>query len=114
MKTLLEIYNAKETATIYDIIKLHADFEHIHPFQDGNGRVGRLIVLKECLRHNLVPFIIEDTKKHFYYQGLSEWNKDRTRLTETCLDGQDTFKRLLDMLGIGYGEDQISSKSVRK
>ena len=102
MKTLLEIYNAKETATIYDIIKLHADFEYIHPFQDGNGRVGRLIVLKECLRHNIVPFIIEDTKKHFYYQGLSEWNKDRTRLTETCLDGQDTFRRLLDMLGIGH------------
>ncbi len=103
MKTLLEIHNVKKTATIYDIIKLHADFEHIHPFQDGNGRVGRLIVLKECLRHNLVPFIIEDTKKHFYYQGLSEWNKDRTRLTETCLDGQDTFKRLLDMLGISHG-----------
>ena len=103
METLLKIYNEHATVTVYDIIKLHAEFEHIHPFQDGNGRVGRLIILKECLRHNIVPFIIEDTKKHFYYQGLNEWNKDRTRLTETCLDGQDTFKRLLDMLGIGHG-----------
>ena len=102
METLLEIYNEHATVTVYDIIKLHAEFEHIHPFQDGNGRVGRLIALKECLRYNIVPFIIEDTKKHFYYQGLAEWNKDRTRLTETCLDGQDTFKRLLVMLGIGY------------
>ncbi|MBP5200484.1 MAG: Fic family protein [Schwartzia sp.] len=102
MKTLLELYNANKTVSIYDVIKLHAEFEHIHPFQDGNGRVGRLIALKECLRHNIVPFIIEDVKKHFYYQGLAEWNKDRTRLTETCLDGQDAFKRLLDMLGIEH------------
>ncbi len=114
MKALLEIYNGRKIVTLQDVIELHANFEHIHPFQDGNGRVGRLIALKECLRHNIVPFLIEDAKKHFYYQGLAEWKKDKERLTDTCLDGQDTFCRLLDMLGIGYGEDQISSKSVRK
>ena len=102
MKTLLKNYNAKELVTIHDVIALHSNFEHIHPFQDGNGRVGRLIALKECLRHNIVPFFIEDAKKHFYYQGLAEWEKDKTRLTETCLDGQDTFRRLLDMLRIAY------------
>ena len=71
MKSLLERYNAKKNVTVEDIIELHAEFEHIHPFQDGNGRVGRLVALKECLRHNVIPFIIEDTKKNFYYRGLS-------------------------------------------
>ncbi len=103
MKALLEIYNGRKIVTLQDVIELHSNFEHIHPFQDGNGRVGRLIALKECLRHNIVPFLIEDAKKHFYYQGLNEWPKEKERLTETCLDGQDTFKRLLDMLGIGHG-----------
>lgn len=103
MKALLEIYNGRKIVTLQDVIELHSNFEHIHPFQDGNGRVGRLIALKECLHHNIVPFIIEDAKKHFYYQGLNEWPKEKERLTETCLDGQDTFKRLLDMLGIGHG-----------
>ena len=103
MKALLEIYNGRKIVILQDVIELHANFEHIHPFQDGNGRVGRLIALKECLRHNIVPFLIEDAKKHFYYQGLNEWPKEKERLTETCLDGQDTFIRLLDMLGIGHG-----------
>ena len=103
MKALLKIYNAREIVTLENVIEFHAIFEHIHPFQDGNGRVGRLIALKECLRHNIVPFLIEDAKKHFYYQGLAEWPKEKERLTATCLDGQDTFKRLLDMLGIGHG-----------
>ena len=102
MRILLEIYNARKAVTIQDVIELHAIFEHIHPFQDGNGRVGRLIALKECLRHNIVPFLIEDAKKHFYYQGLTEWPKEKERLADVCLDGQDTFKRLLDMLGIGH------------
>ena len=103
MRILLEIYNARKAVTIQDVIELHAIFEHIHPFQDGNGRVGRLIALKECLRHNIVPFLIEDVKKHFYYQGLTEWPKEKERLAAVCLDGQDTFRRLLDMLGIGHG-----------
>ena len=102
MKALLDAYNAKTTITIYDIVELHSDIEHIHPFQDGNGRVGRLVVLKECLRHHIIPFIIEDSKKAFYYRGLSEWNNEKGYLTDTCLDGQDTFKRLLDMFDISY------------
>lgn len=100
MKELLEEYNAKENVTVEDIIALHAEFEYIHPFQDGNGRVGRLIALKECLRHNVIPFIIEDSKKNFYYRGLKEWRNEKGWLTDTCLDGQDTFVRLLDMLEI--------------
>ena len=97
MKALLDAYNAKREVTIQDIIAFHAEFEKIHPFQDGNGRVGRLIALKECLRFNIVPFLIEDSKKAFYYRGLSEWDNEKGWLTDTCLDGQDTFKRLLKM-----------------
>ncbi len=102
MKALLEKYNSKENVTVEDIIELHAEFEYIHPFQDGNGRVGRLMALKECLRHNVIPFIIEDEKKSFYYRGLAEWKSEKGWLTDTCLDGQDTFVRLLDMLEIPY------------
>ena len=100
MKELIEEYNTKKNVTVEDIIALHAEFEYIHPFQDGNGRVGRLIALKECLRHNVIPFIIEDSKKNFYYRGLKEWRNEKGWLTDTCLDGQDTFVRLLDMLEI--------------
>ena len=100
MKVLLSAYHAAENITIDDIIAFHHDFESIHPFQDGNGRVGRLIALKECLHHNIVPFIIEDSKKAFYYRGLAEWEDEKGYLTDTCLDGQDTFKRLLAMFDI--------------
>ena len=102
MKALLGEYNARDTVTVNDVIALHAEFEYIHPFQDGNGRVGRLIVLKECLRHNIIPFIIEDSKKNFYYRGLYEWRSGKGWLTDTCLDGQDTFIRLLDLLEIPH------------
>lgn len=102
MVALLEKYNAKDNVAIEDIIAFHAEFEHIHPFQDGNGRVGRLIALKECLRHNVIPFIIEDTKKYYYYRGLSEWESEKGWLTDTCLDGQDTFIKILNMLEIQY------------
>ena len=102
MRELLVAYNAKELITINDIISFHAEFEYIHPFQDGNGRVGRLIALKECLRHNIVPFIIEDRKKHFYYRGLAQWHSETGWLTDTCLDGQDTFIQLLDALDVPY------------
>lgn len=102
MQTLLETYNAKNNVQIEDIIEIHAEFEYIHPFQDGNGRVGRLIVLKECLKNNVIPFIIEDSKKSFYYRGLSEWKRERGWLVDTCLDGQDTFIKLLDMLDIPH------------
>ena len=102
MKSLLSEYNARATVTVNDVIALHAEFEHIHPFQDGNGRVGRLVALKECLHHNIVPFIIEDSKKHFYYRGLSQWKDENGWLTDTCLDGQDAVIRLLDMLEIPH------------
>lgn len=100
MQALLAAYNAKADATLEDIVELHAGFEHIHPFQDGNGRVGRLVALKECLRHSITPFLIEDTKKAFYYRGLAEWKDERGWLTDTCRDGQDTFLKLLKMLEI--------------
>ena len=102
MRELLADYNAKGKVTIEDVVEFHAEFEHIHPFQDGNGRVGRLIALKECLHHNIIPFIIEDNKKGFYYRGLSEWRNEKGWLTDTCLDGQDAFIRLLDMLDIPH------------
>jgi DNA phosphorothioation-dependent restriction protein DptG len=88
--------------TLNDIVAFHAEFEYIHPFQDGNGRVGRLIALKECLHYNIVPFIIEESKKMFYYRGLANWKQEKGWLNDTCLDGQDTFKALLDALGIPY------------
>ena len=95
MKELLDAYNVKSEVMIEDVIAFHAAFEKIHPFQDGNGRVGRLIALKECLRHNIVPFLIEDGKKAFYYRGLAEWDNEKGYLTDTCLDGQDAFRLLL-------------------
>ena len=103
MRELLAAYNAKESKRIEDIIAFHAAFEQIHPFQDGNGSVGRLIALKECLRFGIVPFIIEDTKKAFYYRGLSMWDQERGWLTDTCLDGQDAFRRILRMVGVDEG-----------
>lgn len=102
MRALLERYNARGNVTIEDIIEFHAEFEYIHPFQDGNGRVGRLIALKECLKNNIIPFIIEDSKKSFYYRGLYEWRREKGWLVDTCLDGQDTFVKLLDMLEIPH------------
>ena len=100
MGQLLARYNEKPLVTVSDIIAFHAEFEQIHPFQDGNGRVGRLIILKECLGHNVVPFFIEDAKKSFYYRGLANWNREKGYLTDTCLDGQDTFKRLLELFRV--------------
>lgn len=100
MKALLSDYESLDAVSIENVIEFHYNFERIHPFQDGNGRVGRLIALKECLRHSIVPFIIEDSKKMFYYRGLSEWESERGYLTDTCLDGQDTFKKLLSIFDI--------------
>lgn len=100
MKKLINDYTSKKEITINDIIDFHANFESIHPFQDGNGRVGRLIAFKECLRYNIIPFIIEDSKKAFYYRGLSNYNDEKGYLIDTCLDGQDTFKKILKMFDI--------------
>ena len=102
MKELLNKYNAKEKINFEDILDFHVKFEKIHPFQDGNGRVGRLIIFKECLKHNIVPFIIEDDLKMFYYRGLSEWETEKGYLRDTCLTAQDRYKVYLDYFRIGY------------
>lgn len=102
IKKLLTSYNNKKEKTLHDIIEFHVEFERIHPFQDGNGRIGRLIMFKECLKHNIVPFIIEDDIKMFYYRGLKEWNNEPGYLTDTCLSAQDKFKKYLDYFRIKY------------
>lgn len=102
MKKLLDEYNKKDLHSFEEIVELHVKFERIHPFQDGNGRVGRMIAFKECLKNNIVPFIIKDEKKYFYYRGLKEWDKERGWLIETCLDGQDIVKSYLDYFAIRY------------
>ena len=102
MRSLLTDYNKKQRHSFEEIVEFHAKFEEIHPFQDGNGRVGRLIALKECLHNDIVPFLILDEKKMFYYRGLANWKQDHAWLLETCLDGQDLFKRYLDTYRIAY------------
>lgn len=102
IKKLLAEYNSKENKTFEDILDFHVKFERIHPFQDGNGRIGRLIMFKECLKHNIVPFIIENNFKMFYYRGLKEWNIEKWYLTDTCLTAQDKYKSYLDYFRIAY------------
>ncbi len=105
MKDLLTEYNSIEEKTLEDILDFHVKFELIHPFQDGNGRVGRLIMFKECLKYNIVPFIIEDNLKLFYYRGLKEWNNEKGYLTDMCLTAQDRYKAYQDYFRIGYYQD---------
>ena len=102
MKALLADYNGKENIMLEDIIDFHVAFERIHPFQDGNGRVGRLILFKECLKYNIVPFIIEDDLKLFYYRGLKEWDREKGYLLDTCLTAQDRFKQYMEYFRIDY------------
>ena len=102
MRSLLAEYNNSRTKTLNDLIDFHVRFERIHPFQDGNGRVGRLILFKECLKYGIVPFIIEDDLKLFYYRGLKEWGHENGYLTDTFLTAQDRFKKYLDYFRIRY------------
>ena len=104
IKTILKDYNQKDEHTLEEIIDFHYRFEIIHPFQDGNGRVGRLIMFKECLKNNIVPFIIDEDLKMFYYRGLSEWNNEKGYLTDTCLAAQDKFKKYLEYFKVPYEE----------
>lgn len=102
IKVLLTDYNSKKEISFDDILDFHVRFEAIHPFQDGNGRVGRLIMFKECLKHNIVPFIITEELKFFYYRGLKEWKNERGFLRDTCLTAQDAMKASLNYFGIRY------------
>jgi len=95
MNLLLDHYETKKSKNLQDIIEFHVEFERIHPFSDGNGRVGRLIAFKECLRHGMIPFTIDDELQPFYYQGLREWNRNNKFLIDTCKAGQNKYKELL-------------------
>lgn len=102
MKKLLKEYNANKHKSLKEIIDFHYKFENIHPFQDGNGRVGRLIMFKECLRNGITPFIISDDIKEYYYRGLNEWKNEPGYLMDTCLTAQDRFKAYMDYFGLEY------------
>lgn len=102
MKELLSEYNTIKEKTLEDLLEFHVRFERIHPFQDGNGRVGRLIMFKECLKNNIVPFIIEDELKMFYYRGLKKWDQEKGFLIDTCLSAQDKYKKYFDYFRITY------------
>ena len=96
MRKLIKKYRARKVLDLHDLLAFHYEFEQIHPFQDGNGRVGRLILFKECLRLNIVPFIIDEELKMFYYRGLREWPKEPGYLTDTCLAAQDKFRKAME------------------
>ncbi len=106
IKALLKAYNAVPEKTLADLLQFHVDFERIHPFQDGNGRVGRILLFKECLRNDIVPFIITDEMKLYYYRGLQQWDTERGYLTDTCLAAQDEFRKVMDYFRIPYKTEE--------
>lgn len=114
INSLMAKYNSLQKITLYEIIDFHAAFEKIHPFYDGNGRVGRLIMFKECLKNDIVPFFIDDEYKGYYYQGLKQWQsgKEKEFLADTCLAMQDIMKKNLDYFGIVYDKTEIKSSDI--
>lgn len=106
MKKLLDDYQKYVRYALDDLLEFHYRFERIHPFQDGNGRVGRLLLFKECLKYNIVPFIIDDNLKMFYYRGLSEWREEKGYLRDTCLTAQDSFKKYLNFFRISNDKNE--------
>lgn len=102
VRRLLSSYNSIEHKTLETIVEFHARFDIIHPFQDGNGRIGRLIMFKECLANNIVPFIIDDNHKLYYYRGLQEWTREQGYLLDACRSCQNIFKSWLDYFRIPY------------
>ncbi len=111
---LIAGYEQLKEITLFEVLKFHADFEKIHPFYDGNGRIGRLLMFKECLRHDIVPFLIEDRYKGYYYHGLKEWQTDGEKgfLIDTCLLMQDNMKSVLDYFEIDYDRTPIDRKTL--
>ena len=113
VRGLISSYEANRAPTLEDIVSFHVSLERIHPFQDGNGRVGRLVMFKECLHHGITPVVITDDTKLFYYRGLSRWDKEREWLMDTRLSAQDTFKGWLDYLRIPYADRGCSELVAR-
>lgn len=105
MSHLIVGYRSLTTVTLHDLLDFHCQFERIHPFQDGNGRVGRLVLFKECLAHNIIPFIIDEDLKFYYYRGLSHWPAIPGYLTDTCLTAQDRYRTILRYFRVPYQED---------
>ena len=114
VQNLLRKYESKPSLDLYDVAEFHVTFEKIHPFYDGNGRIGRLLMLKQCLANGIVPFFINDEIKHFYYVGLKEWQTDnkKERLLDVCLTMQDDMKAILNYFRIDYDKTELTSREL--
>mgnify|MGYP002763471741 FL=1 len=114
VRALIEEFSHRNAVDMYDVAEFHAEFEKIHPFYDGNGRIGRLLTLKMCLQNSIVPFIISDRMKHFYYAGLKEWQIQQkyARLIDVFLESQDDMKAALDYFRIDYDRTDVTARAL--